>query len=219
MRSDRPDASPRDRDLTTRARIRDAAILLFGREGFDRTSIRAVAAEAGVSAALVMHHFASKDGLRAAANQALVDAFLGEKDEILGPQATETMQRWLADIERYRPLLDYLARVLADDSPAADELFDALLDGTRQMLDEHRAAGLVRPSADPEMLAVTVTLHGIIPLLVQRQLARALGDDALSPEVIRRMTLPTLELYTHGIYTDDRYLEMARTALRRAEGP
>jgi TetR/AcrR family transcriptional regulator, regulator of cefoperazone and chloramphenicol sensitivity len=50
-------------DLTAAARIRDAAIEQFGEHGFG-TGLRAIAEAAGVSAALVIHHFGSKQGLR-----------------------------------------------------------------------------------------------------------------------------------------------------------
>lgn len=205
-------------DLTTRARIRDAAIARFGRDGYERTSVRAIAAEAGVSAALVMHHFGSKEGLRDACTRALVDEFLGRKGDLLRPNAAATMQQWLADVEQFRPLLDYLARVLVEDSPAADELFDALLDATAEMIREHVAAGLMREGSDPEATAVVMTLYGIAPILAQRQLARALGDDVLGSAGIRRLTLPVLELFTHGLYTDDRFLVMAKEALERTSG-
>ena len=49
----------------TAERIRDAAILRYGRDGFS-VGLRAVAADAGVTAGLVVHHFGSKDGLRKA---------------------------------------------------------------------------------------------------------------------------------------------------------
>lgn len=206
-------------DLSTRARIRDAAIARFGRDGYERTSVRAIARDAGVSAALVIHHFGSKEELRAECTRELVDEFLGRKDELLEPNATATMQRWLADVEQFRPQLDYLARLLVEDSPAADELFDALLAGTAGMLREHVAAGLMHEGSDPEATAVVMTLYGIAPLLAQRQLARAFGDDVLGSAGIRRLTLPVLELFTHGLYTDDRFLLMAKDALERTSGP
>ena len=40
----------------SRARIRDAAVLRYGRDGF-RVGLRVVAQDAGVSAALILHHF------------------------------------------------------------------------------------------------------------------------------------------------------------------
>lgn len=47
--------------------IVDAARALFADQGYERTTIRAVAERAGVDAALVMQHFGSKEGLFAAA--------------------------------------------------------------------------------------------------------------------------------------------------------
>ncbi|MFY0406171.1 TetR family transcriptional regulator [Solicola sp. PLA-1-18] len=51
----------------TRARVLDAARTRFGADGYERTTIRAVAADAGIDPALVMRHFGSKDGLFAEA--------------------------------------------------------------------------------------------------------------------------------------------------------
>jgi len=47
----------------TEARILDAATQAFLADGYERTTIRAVAAAAGVDAGLVMHYFASKQEL------------------------------------------------------------------------------------------------------------------------------------------------------------
>ena len=51
-------------DRSTRARLRDAAVAVFARDGFGAT-VRAIADAAGVSPGLVIHHFGSKDKLRA----------------------------------------------------------------------------------------------------------------------------------------------------------
>lgn len=59
-------------DLTAAARIRDAAIKLWGEQGLN-TSVRAIAEAAGVSPALVIHHYGSKDGLRQAVDEYLLE--------------------------------------------------------------------------------------------------------------------------------------------------
>ena len=48
---------------------------------------------------------------------------------------------------------------------------------------------------------------------MSKQLSRVFGDDYFGDAMVRRTTIPTLELYTHGLYRDDRILEAARTAL------
>ena len=53
-----------DDDLPdARDRLLEAARARFASDGFDRASLRAIAADAGVSPGLVIHHFGSKDGL------------------------------------------------------------------------------------------------------------------------------------------------------------
>jgi AcrR family transcriptional regulator len=62
-----------ERRQRTEAAILAAARGLFAELGYERTTIRAVAGEAGVDPALVMQHFGSKDGLFAAAALSTVD--------------------------------------------------------------------------------------------------------------------------------------------------
>src|SRR4051812_196739 len=50
----------------TKARILDAARALFSTEGYERTTIRAVAAAADIDGSMVMRYFGNKEGLFAA---------------------------------------------------------------------------------------------------------------------------------------------------------
>ena len=61
----RSKSSTPESDLTAVARIRNAALLRFARDGFG-VGLRTIAADAGVTAGLIAHHFGSKDGLRRA---------------------------------------------------------------------------------------------------------------------------------------------------------
>lgn len=62
----REPGKPRKSDAT-RARIIEAARGRFSKEGFERTTIRKVAADAGIDPSMVMRYFESKRGLFAAA--------------------------------------------------------------------------------------------------------------------------------------------------------
>lgn len=200
-------------DATAAVRIREAAIARFGRQGFERTSVREIAADAGVSPALVIHHFGSKEGLRTACDEAIVRELMAEKAKTDAPAIGETMREWLDHPERFGTYIDYFATMLADGSEGGNRLFDRLVRETEAMLEQGVAAGTMHPSSDPEMLAVTITLNGLAPLLLRDQLARVLGVPLVSAAAVRRMSLPTLELYTHGLYTDARVLDAARAAL------
>jgi TetR/AcrR family transcriptional regulator, regulator of cefoperazone and chloramphenicol sensitivity len=203
----------RSEDLTTRARIRDAAIELFGSTGFSRTTVRGVAERAGVSPALVIHLFGSKDGLRDACDEYLVAEWVAEHETADGRNLNARLQEWLQDLESYRPIVDYLARTLADGGSAGRSLFDRLVDESRTMLDSGVEHGTMRRSEDPDSTALLLTVYGLAPLLLQHHVARHLGDDYLSSTSVRRLTLPVLDLFTHGIYTTDAVLEAARDAL------
>lgn len=207
MRSAHPD------DATTRARIRDAAITLFGRNGFAATSVRSIAEEAAVSPGLVIHHFGSKEGLRTECDAWVVTALSDEKNGLDEANLARNMQLMLADLDRFRPILDYLGHMLLDGAPAGDRLLDELVAMTETMLEVGVADGSMEPSSDPHMRAVLVTLHGVMPMVLQRQYARLLGEPGLTDRMIRRMTIPSLELYTNGLYRDERILDAARSAL------
>jgi len=47
----------------TRERIREAAVRVFSREGFDRASVRSIAEEAGVAVGSIYNHFRDKEEL------------------------------------------------------------------------------------------------------------------------------------------------------------
>ncbi len=205
-------------DLTARARIRDAAIAAFARDGFDATSLRAIARDAGVSAALIVHHFGDKGALREQCDDYVVSVFIDEDHDVIRAPSSDRIRAALHDLDRYGPYIDYLARMLVDGSPAADRLFDSLLDRTRNVLGEQREAGMLEPMSDPEMTTLLVTLIGLGPVVMRGQMSRALGADQLSPAGLLRMTLPTLELLTHGIYSTTALLDGAREAIAQEGG-
>lgn len=185
----------------------------FARDGFDATSLRGIARDAGVSAALIVHHFGDKNALRDECDAYVVSVFIDEDHGLIDAPAQERIRAAMHDIERYGPYVDYLARMLVDGSPAADRLFDSILDGTRAVLDGQRGAGMLEPMSDPEMTTLLVTLIGLGPLVMRAQMTRVLGADQLSPAGLRRLTLPTMELLTHGVYSTTALLDGTRKAL------
>jgi AcrR family transcriptional regulator len=207
-------------DATTRARIRDAAILLFGRDGLRETTVRAIAAEVGVSAALVIHHFGTKDGLR----QACDDYVMGEVTrygETLGAGGqgtTAAIQGWLADMDSKRPWLTYIGRLLTDGSRMGDQLFDDFVASTERLFAAGVEDGSVEPSADPHARAVILASYGLSSLLFERQIGRALGTDGLDARAAARMAIPSLEIFTHGVYTSDGLLRAAENAITPEDG-
>ncbi len=90
----------------TRDRIREAAVRVFSREGFDRASVKSVAEEAGVAVGSIYNHFRDKDDL-------LISIF---EDEF------EQRMRLLDELESAQvPARDRVERLLADHFARARE--------------------------------------------------------------------------------------------------
>lgn len=195
-------------DLTTRARIRNAAIALIGEHGFAATTMRMIAQAAEVSPALVVHHFGDKAGLRAECDAHVTLVFTAEGDSA---PTVETLRAALADLDAYGPALAYLSRMVADESGEA--LFDGILQGTLRGLRAQEEAGIIRPQQDAEITALLLTAFGLAPVVLRRPFARALGEEDLTPGALARLTVPLLELFTHGLYADDAILQAAQTAM------
>ena len=164
----------RSAESPTRARIRDAAIATFAERGYAEASLRDIARKANVSAALILHHFGSKDGLRDACDAYVVDVFVSNKGHLAGAGAQEIIRASLADRERFMPLVDYMARMLTTTGPVSDSLFDEFLSGTRRLLEQQAAAGMLRPQEDMDVTVAAMTMYSLAPVLLRHHLSRAL---------------------------------------------
>lgn len=72
-------------DSTAQAKIRNAAIAHFARDGFQKTNLRAIAATAGMSAGLVIHHFGSKDQPRSVCDDHVLRILVQRADDARSP--------------------------------------------------------------------------------------------------------------------------------------
>ncbi|WP_093598972.1 TetR/AcrR family transcriptional regulator [Lentzea waywayandensis] len=197
-------------DLTARARIRDAALTRFGSEGISGTSVRAVAADAGVSPALVVHHFGSKEGLRQACDDYVLDS-IRSGDEA----ATEALGEVLSAAT---PVRRYLARALLDDTEAAGALFAEIVERTQVWLADGEAEGWVRPTSDSRARAVTYVSWLLAPLVLGDHVGRLLGGDPAETATAVRGARAGLEMLTGGLFADDRWLS-AFTEIDRTTRP
>lgn len=70
-----------------RSRLLDAAIACYVRQGIAATSLRAIAAEAGVNPALLHYYFGDKEQLQeAVSSERLIPIFVGLRDSLIGEE-------------------------------------------------------------------------------------------------------------------------------------
>src|ERR1700751_4415983 len=156
-----------DDDLTAKARIRNTALDLFSRYGEDRVSLRAIAAEAGVTLGLVQHHFKTKAGFRDAVDQLVVDYFSSTLADVTteGSPADVVAARDKAVSQMLRdnpPVVNYVRRAILDPSQRRTHLLDVLVDLTRHEVGGLRKAGRAstKRSESTQVVAVLVRQMG-----------------------------------------------------------
>ena len=179
----------------TRAAILAAARGLFASSGYAGTSIRAVAAAAGVDAALVHHYFGTKDDLFLAALQLPIDPRTAMTPVLEGglPDAGEHLLRVFLgvwdDEQNQQPLLA-LVRGLAE--PSGQRL---VRDGVLQMVLGPVGRGLGIDEPDRRMALVASQMVGVVIL---RYLLRAEPLASMAPDELVAAYAPTLQRYLTG---------------------
>jgi AcrR family transcriptional regulator len=211
-----------DADLSARARIRDAAIETFGTAGF-AAGVRAIAAAAGVSPGLVIHHFGSKGGLRAACDERVLEIIRSQKLATLRDPNPGRVLTALAEVADYAPVVAYMLRSFESGGPLAVSLFEHMTDDAEQYLAEGVSAGLLRPSRDPRARARYLTLANVgatvLSLRLSAQREGTIDYRTAISELSAELALPALELYTQGLLTDSAMLDVLLADLSPTSTP
>ncbi len=198
------------KDLTARATIRNAALLLFAERGHDAVTVRVIATAAGVSPGLVLHHFGSKDGLRAAVDAHAAESFdalfaeLGGQDLagmlVSGEPPTSVAEAFARTFPPGSPLPAYLRRLLLTNDPAGAALFGRWYAATRRLLDSMVELGAAAPTGDPAVRAAFLLVNDLAVILLRNHIATAIGDDPLTPAGLDRWARDITAVYIGGAF-------------------
>lgn len=130
----------------TPARIRDAGLRAFAREGYAGATTRMIAAAAGVTLPVIAYHFGNKQGLHRACAEAIVDAYREQMLPLVltarqaadsGGLSSIEARAWLdrlvdaliaaiAAEPEQRLATDFVLRELSEPGPGYALLFEAL---------------------------------------------------------------------------------------------
>ena len=176
----------------TEAKILAAARAKFAKAGYDGGTIRAIAGEAGVDPALVLHYFGSKEGVFRAAVAFPVDP-AKLMPQLLAPGLDDLGERLVRffldtwDSPAGRPLLGLLRSVVASEEAAA--LLREFI--TREVLGRLAAA----LKADQPRLRASLAASTLIGMAMLRYIVKVEPLASAKPEVIAGWLGPTVQRY------------------------
>src|SRR3954451_16081069 len=177
----------------TKAALLAAARTRFAVEGSSSASVRAIARDVGVDAALVVRYFGSKPGLFAAATDLdlripdLTDVPAGEHGVRL---VEHFLSRWDAGTPEGQVLLILLRSAASDAAAAAGmrELFaDQLMPGLRRLITEE--------SEVPQRAALVASQ--VLGLALARSVLELPPFAAMPPDVLAANVGATVQRYLH----------------------
>lgn len=178
---------------------------LFAEQGYRATTTRQIAADAGVSHALLRYHFSSKAGLRDAVDEDVLGSF----GEAIGTAAEEGADPGTlaeagraaalvfgADPERRR----YLRRVLVDGDDRSSALLRRLVDGAEREIERLVVDPASLSAEDRRWAAYQVLFLILGPLLLEPSLTVVLGDDPFAPSTLAERSAANQRLLQRGLF-------------------
>lgn len=198
----RSEDRPREDAALTRIRLVEAGVHVFARQTYEEASVREIAAQAGVTVAMVGYHFKGKEGLYLAVADRIVAAGL----EIIGPamaqgqkvldcepreraallQAVRDLLRGLLETSREDRSFDWARIMLREQlggSRAGDVLHENLVKPYMTLLAALIAALGGRASDRHSMIRAFALMGQVIVFRTARDAAvRLLGPDEAAEE-------------------------------------
>ena len=170
------------------------------------TSIRDVAAAAGVSPGLVQHYFRSKAALRAAVDEHVTQVARAalEVRQVEGDIIEDLSRRLTALVADHFTALQYVARGVAERDEAALAIFDTLTQLCRGQLAELQQMGMLRADLDLEWAALHTVLINLGTVIMEPGVSRTLRKPFLTKRQIERWREATTALFVEGEITTDR---------------
>lgn len=188
-------------DLTSYARIRNAALELFATRGTSATTIRDVAKAAGVSPGLVQHHFGTKDELRKAVDEyVLADALATITDlpSDIEDRTAEFASR-MGAVVRDRPYaVLYMARSASEGGDFGLAGFKAIVDFGVPQMQQMDEAGQLVPALDYEWTVLQFLIFNLATVMFEPAISHALGEPLFTEEGRRRWNAAAESLFTRG---------------------
>jgi AcrR family transcriptional regulator len=191
-------------ELSAIDRIRDAAMKILATHGASGTSLRAVAAAAGVSLGSVQHHFATKAGLVKAVDDwalaVVVTAITQPIPDTTPDSVAEIGDRVTRMIAEQPEIADYIGRALIDGRPVGDMIFDSLLNSGMARWHRRSERGETRADLDLTWAAINSLVLALGALIMRGHIERHLPEPLTSPAQLERWQGSVNSLLREGLF-------------------
>lgn len=192
---------------TTRSsteRIRDAALKSFATVGASATSLRMVAADAGVSLGLVQHHFETKAGLV----KAVDDYVLSVVTDVVAQPVSVPPRDSVADmgsrittlLSEHPDVVDYFGRALVDGSPLGITIFDTLSTYGTARWNQRKDNGEVRADVDLAWATINSLVLALGTVILRGHVERQLPSAFATPDDLKRWQDSVTMLLREGLF-------------------
>jgi AcrR family transcriptional regulator len=173
----------------TRASILAAARERFGADGYERATIRAIAADASIDPAMVMRYYGSKEKLFAAAAE--FDVRLPDLRDVPREQAGEVLVRHLVERWEEDDTLRVLLRTAVTNEAAAERMRRVFIG---QLTPAFERAAMDEPAVRAGLIATQALGFALCRYILEFEPIVGLStDDAvawLGPTITRYLTSP-----------------------------
>jgi AcrR family transcriptional regulator len=192
-------------ELTTVERIRNAAMESVAANGSAATTMRGVAAAAGVSLGLVQHHFESKAGLFKAVDDYVLGLLVTAMSQPLAPPSvvdsvSEIGNRITALISGQPDVAAYLGRKLVDGSAFGATVFDTLLALGTARWHQRVERGEARSDLDITWAAINGLVLALGSISLRAHLDRHLPEPLEAPAQLERWHDAVSMLLREGLF-------------------
>jgi AcrR family transcriptional regulator len=185
-------------------RIRHAALKSFATQGTSATSLRAVAASAGVSLGLVQHHFATKAGLIKAVDDYVLSVVIGQVTQPIPDNTSDSVaeigDRVTRMISEIPDITDYVGRALIDGRPVGYMIFDALLNSGTARWIRRTERGEASADLDLTWAAINSLVLALGAFILRGHIERHLPESFTTPAQLQRWQKAVNLLLRHGYF-------------------
>ena len=181
--------------IDSREHLIEVATRVFAREGFTGTSLRMIAVEAGVSAALLVHHFGSKQRLIQETIETTLGEWMREKDHLAELPLSEALGHWPQTAQDGHQKLAFFKQVMLSGGKPAQLLLERMHFEAKERLTMMTKTGVMRDVADIETAALLLAVYGMAPLILSDSIKKILGGEVTDPEISEKLARSSLELF------------------------